>query len=59
MAYNIHPKTNRCILFLQFVMETYSWSAGGQEWTDRDGRKAYTIEDMYMEFNKAKSRVVN
>jgi len=56
MPYNIHPKTNRCILFLQFVMENYSWSEGGQEWTDKEGRNVYSIEDMYRAFNKSKSR---
>ncbi len=59
MAYNVHPKTNRCINFLRFVMENYSWSDGGQEWTDKEGRTAYSIEEMYREFNKVKSRHVN
>jgi hypothetical protein len=57
--FNVHPKTNRCINFLHFVMENYTWSNGGQEWTDKGGQKVFSVEEMYREFNKAKSRHVS
>jgi hypothetical protein len=50
------PKINRCINFLKFVTENYSFCAGGQEWTDKKGKKVYTIEQMYKEFNKQNKR---
>lgn len=50
------PKTNRCILFLQFVQANYSYSYGGQEWTDKKGRLAVTELEMYKAFNKTNKR---
>jgi len=56
MAYTTPPKTNRCINFIKFVMENYSFCAGGQEWTDKKGKKVYTIQEIYKEFNKQRQR---
>ncbi len=57
--YNVHPKTNRCLLFLQFVTQNYTYSPGGNEWTDKAGRKVFTEVEMYRAFNDQNKRVTS
>lgn len=50
------PKTNGCILFLRYVQKHYRWSDGGQEWTDKAGRRRVTELEMYRAFNRDTER---
>lgn len=40
------------IAFLKYVMENYYWCDGGQEWTDKKGKYAYTEKQMYRDFEE-------